>query len=144
MLQINFMSTSCEIALRWMPQNTLDDISQHHHRDVIMSAMASQITGVSTVYSTISTGADQRKHQSSKSLAFVRGIHRWLVNSPHKGLLRRKMFPFDDIILIDSGNDGFVPSGKKPFSEAVLTKISNMSMPYGITKPRQVNQINDG
>ena len=44
-------------------------------------------------------GADQRKHQSSASLAFVRGIHRWPVNSPHKGPVTRKMFPFDDVIL---------------------------------------------
>ena len=46
------------------------------------------------------SGADQRKHQSSASLAFVRGIHRWPVNSPHKGPVTRKMFPFDDIIMV--------------------------------------------
>ena len=40
-----------------------------------MSTMASQITGVSIVCSTVGSGADQRKHQSSTSLAFVRGIH---------------------------------------------------------------------
>ena len=45
-------------------------------------------------------GADQRKHQSSASLALVRGIHRWPVNSPHKGPVTRKMFPFDDVIMI--------------------------------------------
>ena len=44
-------------------------------------------------------GADHRKHQSSASLAFVRGIHRWPVNSPHKGPVTRKMFPFDDVIM---------------------------------------------
>ena len=44
-------------------------------------------------------GADERKHQSSASPAFVRGIHRWLVNSPHKGPVMRKMFPFDDVIM---------------------------------------------
>ena len=44
-------------------------------------------------------GADQRKHQSSASLAFVRGIHWWPVNSPHKGLVTRNMFPFDDVIM---------------------------------------------
>ena len=45
-------------------------------------------------------GEDQSKHQSSASLAFVRGIHRLPVNSPHKkGTVRRKMFPFDDIIM---------------------------------------------
>ena len=44
-------------------------------------------------------GTDQRKHQSSALLAFVRGIHRWPVNSPHKGPVTRKMFPFDDVIM---------------------------------------------
>ena len=43
-------------------------------------------------------GFAQRKHQSSASLAFVRGIHRWPVDSPHKGPVTRKMFPFDDVI----------------------------------------------
>ena len=70
-----------------------------HYNDVIMSAMVSQITGASIVYSTVCSGADQRKHQSSASLAFVRGIHRWPVNSSHKGPVTRKMFPFDDVIM---------------------------------------------
>ena len=64
-----------------------------------MSALASQITSLTIVYSTDYPGADQRKHQSSASLAFVRGIHRWPVNSPHKGLVTWKMFPFDDVIM---------------------------------------------
>ena len=64
-----------------------------------MSAMASQITSLTTVYSTVYSGADQRKHQSSASLAFVRGIHRSPVNSPHKGTVTRKMFPFDNVII---------------------------------------------
>ena len=62
----------------------LSFFSVAHHSDVIMGAMASQITGVSIVYSTVCSAADQRKHQSFASLAFVRGIHRWTVNSPHK------------------------------------------------------------
>ena len=66
-----------------------------HYNDVIISAMASQITCLTIVYS----GADQRKQQSSASLAFVRGIHRWPVNSAHKGPVMRKMFPFDDIVM---------------------------------------------
>ena len=60
--------------------------------------MASQITSVSTVYSTVCSGAD-KKYQSSASLAFVRGIHRWSLNSRHKGPVRRKMFPFDNDIV---------------------------------------------
>ena len=61
--------------------------------------MASQITGVSIICSTVFSGAGQRKHQSSAWLAFVRGIHRWPVDSPHKGPVTRKMFPFDYVII---------------------------------------------
>ena len=68
-----------------------------------MGAMASQINGISIVYSTVSSGAYQRKHQSSASLDFVRGIHRPPVNSPHKEPVTRKMFPFDDVILTTLG-----------------------------------------
>ena len=64
-----------------------------------MSKMASQITSLTIVYSTVYSGVDQRKHQSSTSLAFVRGIHRWPMNSPHKGPVTRKMFPFDDVVM---------------------------------------------
>ena len=60
-------------------------VFHRHNSDVIMmSMMASQITSLMTVYSTIYSGADQRKHQSYMPLAFVWGIHRWLVNSLHK------------------------------------------------------------
>ena len=64
-----------------------------------MGAMASQITRLTIVYSTVYSGADQRKHQNSASLAFVWGIHRWPVNSPHKWPVTRKMFSFDDVIM---------------------------------------------
>ena len=64
-----------------------------------MSVMASQITSVMIVYSTVCSGADQRKYQISMSLALMRGIHRWPVNSSHKGLVTQKMFPFDDVIM---------------------------------------------
>ena len=67
--------------------------------DVIMSAMVSQNTGIFVVHSTVYSGANQRKRQSSASLAFVTRIHRWPVNSPHKGPVTRKMFPFDDVIM---------------------------------------------
>ena len=46
------------------------------YSDVIMSTMSSQITSLTIVYSTVYSGANERKHQSSASLAFVRGIHR--------------------------------------------------------------------
>ena len=65
-----------------------------HYGDGIMGTMVSQITSLTTVYSTVYSDADQRKHQSSASLAFVRPV-----NSPHKWQVTRKMFPFDDVIM---------------------------------------------
>ena len=71
--------------------------------------MASQITGLTIVYSTVYRGADQRKHQSSASLAWVRGIHQSPVNSPHKWPVTRKMFPFDYVIMSpDSPSSYFI------------------------------------
>ena len=70
-----------------------------HCNDVIMGAMAYQITSLTIVYASVYSGADQRKHQSSASLAFVRGIHRGPVNSPHKGPVTRRMFLFDVVIM---------------------------------------------
>ena len=64
-----------------------------------MGAMASQITSLTIVYSTVHSGPDQRNHQSSASLTFVWGIHRWPGNSPHKWPVTQKMFPFDDVIM---------------------------------------------
>ena len=64
-----------------------------------MGVVASQITSLVIVYSAVYSDADQRKHQSSASLAFVRGIHRGPGNSPHKWPVTRKMFPFDDVIM---------------------------------------------
>ena len=63
-----------------------------YYYDVIRSTMASQITGVSIVYSTICSGAVERNHQSSASLSFVRGIHRGPMDSLHKGQWRGKCF----------------------------------------------------
>ena len=65
-----------------------------HYGDVTMSAMVFQITGISIVCSTIFWDADQRQHQSSASLAFVRNIHRLPVDSHYKGPLTRKIFAF--------------------------------------------------
>ena len=67
--------------------------------DVIMSEMASQITSLMIGYSTVYSGTDQRKHQSSASLNILRGIKRWPVNSPHKGPVTWNIFPFDDVIM---------------------------------------------
>ena len=87
-------NASCEISWRLS-----DALHYRHNSDVIMGAIASQITSVTIVYSTVYWGADQRKHHKSASLAFVRGTHRWPVNSPHKWPVTRIMFPFDDVIM---------------------------------------------
>ena len=75
-------------------------ILRMYYSDVIMSAMASQITRVS-IDGLLNRLFRRRskKHQSSASLAFVMGIHWCPLNSPHKGPVTRKMFPFDDVIM---------------------------------------------
>ena len=70
-----------------------------HYNDVIMSAMTSQITSFAIVYPTVYSATDERKHQSSASLACVREIPWWPVNSPTKVQWRGKMFLFDDVIM---------------------------------------------
>ena len=79
-------------------------VQDSHYSDVIMGSIASQITSLTIVYLSVYSGADQRKRQSSASMAFVRRIHRRPVNSPHKGPVTRKMFPFDGVMM-DTGPD---------------------------------------
>ena len=76
-------------------KNRAENNSDCDCRDFIMSAMASEITYILIVCS----GTDQRRIQSSASQAFVGGIHRWPVDSPHKGPATLKIFPFDDVIM---------------------------------------------
>ena len=93
--------TLCCVLLRSMPADCIHRfrITSEHYSVVIMSTMASQFTSVSIVCTTLCVGANQRKPQSSVSLAFVRGSHWWAVNSPHKGPLARKTFPSDEGIM---------------------------------------------
>ena len=69
-------------ALHWR-HNECDGISNHWGHDYLL----------------VCSGTDQRKHHSSMSLAFERGIHQWPVNALHKGWITQKMFPFDDVIM---------------------------------------------
>ena len=82
--------TTWNICVEW---------SHWHYNDVILCSMASQITSLTNVYSNFYSGADQRKHQSSASLAFVWGKHRWPVISPHKWPVTRKLFLIDGVIM---------------------------------------------
>ena len=93
---VNVIVIRCLITL--LGKSQFSGVFSWHYNDDKMSAMASQITSLSIVYSTVYSCADERKHQSSASLVFVREIHRWPVNSPHKAPVTRKMFPFDDVI----------------------------------------------
>ena len=74
----------------------LTKIEHNQYSDIIMSAMTSQITSVSIVYSTVCSGTDQRK------------LHQWLVDSPHKGPVTWKLFPFDDIIISSRRCDAYM------------------------------------
>ena len=114
----------------WVPV----DVIHRHYYDVIMNAMASQITSLSIVYSSVYSGADQRKHQSYASLASVRGIHQWPVNSPHKWQVTRKMFPFDDdIMFYPYGEVNNTPSfiqikAWRRIGEPIMTYVTNAYM----------------
>ena len=100
----------------------------NHYSDVIMSSMASQITSVSIVKSTVCSGVDEKKkHQSSASLAFVRRIYRWRLNPPHKGLVTRKTFPFrlGEIYMHRRPEPSFVPARHAACWVPTDTKLYN-------------------
>ena len=71
-----------------------------HYTDVIMGAMASQITSLTIVYSTVYSSTDQKKISKLRVICLFEGSHRGPVNSPHKWPVTRKMFPFDDVIMM--------------------------------------------
>ena len=96
-VHIGITISSCYSAVHYTNHHTA--WCKSHYNDVIMGAIASQITSLTVVYSIVYSDADQRKHQSSAPLAFVRGFHRGPVNLPHKWRVMRKMFPIDDVIM---------------------------------------------
>ena len=81
----NYLTNTDHLQWPHYSHNEHHGVSNHQHLDYLFK---------------VCSGQDQRKHQSSASLAFVRGIHRWPVNSPHKGPVTRKMFPFHDFIIL--------------------------------------------
>ena len=86
-----------------------------------MSAMAPHITRLTIVYSSVYSGADQNKHKRSASLDFLRGIHRWPVNSPHKGPVTWKMFSFDDVIIkVKSKQQPVCQTEKTGYKQAIF------------------------
>ena len=84
--KLDMRKSSADVLMQVTHWGILTPLMQHlsqYYSDVIMSAMVSQLTSLTIIYSTVYSGAGQRKFQSSASLAFVRGIHRWPVNSLH-------------------------------------------------------------
>ena len=70
---INAINFADHAEIHAMPIRVYHNFHIHHN--------GKKITSLTIIYSTV---ADQGKHQSSTSLVFVRGIHRWPANSPHK------------------------------------------------------------
>ena len=105
-----------------------------------MGVMASQITSLTNVYSTVCSGAYQRKYESSASLAFVRGLHRGPVNSPHKWPVIRKMFPFDDVImLLSTQHRGWLQQYRYWSVSKVLCSCPKSF--WNCTTPRTTNRL---
>ena len=100
-----------------------------HYSDVMMSTMASQITSLTIVYSTVYSRADQWKYQSSASLAFVRGNSPVTGEFPHKGPVTRKMFSFDDVMMSSQNIDTQIiwKVASRPFFQGIHSsdKISS-------------------
>ena len=71
-------------TLRWR-HNESDGVSNHQHHDCLLNRLSR---------------CRSKKTPKLRVTDFVRGIHRWPVNSPHKGPVTRKMFPFDDVIMM--------------------------------------------
>ena len=101
-----------------------------HHNDVILGAIAAPVTSLTIVYSIVYSDADQRKRQSSASLAFEREIHRGPVNSPHKWPVMRKMFPFDDAIMC----------GKYHTNNNAFTNVWGVTCEWSTSKPQLVRR----
>ena len=91
------------------------------YSDVIMSPMASQITSLTSVYSTVYSGADQRKHQHSASLAFVRDTDEF----PAQKASNAEMFPFDDVTMTSWQAMGlYVTESRKECSAQFISNCS--------------------
>ena len=96
--QVTYISPWQLVPLQWR-HNGRDGVSDHQPRDCLLNRLFRR-----------------RKHQSSPSLEMVRGIHRWPVNSPHKGPVTRKMFLFDDVIMQCINRDHLLHGFSSPAS----------------------------
>ena len=112
---------SIKISLKFVPKGSINNIPTlvqimawwwyHRRLDRLLNCFCS--------------GADQRKHQSSTSVTFVRGIHRWPVGSSHKGPITRKMFPFDDVIMINCHWDFYCQNEEPvPYSKTIYQSVT--------------------
>ena len=103
-----------------------------------MSAMASQITGVTIVYTTVCSGTDQRKHQSSASLAFVSGIHRWIPYTMASNVetisitwWRHQMETFSALLDFRAGNS---PATSEFLAQSPLTRSFDVLLDLRVNK----------
>ena len=118
-----WLKKTCYISINWQCMHVVRNNNVNdHYNDVIMGAIASQITSLTIVFSIVYSDADERKYQSSVSLAFVQGIHRGPVNSPHKWPVTRKMFSFDDVIMWNDTSEEHVCW--IPYALLIVTRIS--------------------
>ena len=96
------LQTHCWIIISWTLSKTINlskNVMIVVYENVMMRVMASQITGSPASRLFAQPFEDLIEHKNSASLAFVRIIYRWPVDSPHKGPVTRNMFPFDDVIM---------------------------------------------
>ena len=111
-----------------------------HYSDVIMGTMASQITSITIVCSTVYSSADQRKYQSSASLAFVRGTNRGPVISSLKWPITRQMFTFYDVIMTKRFTNRILPQNCFPLV-SINWKAGNKTCLYSGSLFKWVNRF---
>ena len=129
--------------VRWSCYARVQNVFLHacliHYNDVIMVTMASHIISPAIVHTAVYSGADQRKHQCSASVAFVWGIHRLPVNSQHKWPVTRIMSLFDDVIMRQNiGNDK--PFGKNECTSPNVPKW--LDHPLALQSGRGITEVN--
>ena len=110
-------------------------------RDVTMSIMASQITSILIICFTVCADADKKKHQSSASLAFVRGIHQWPVNSFHKGPLTPNRCLFADLVMFLALKWLFVNKAKQNKTDQMHRLNWNIQFNVWISWAKYVNKL---
>ena len=111
-----------------------------HYSDVITCAMASQITSLSIVHAIVYSGRSKKKLKL-RVIGLCAEIQRWPVNSPHKWPVKRKMFPFDDVIMWSNNQCKY-----KPHTKGLYSLNDKTSYPHLISLRIEARRldVNDG